>query len=119
MACHIDPCVLIHKLVRVTMNTVTRIGNQLVAFGNFQVSGNHFRYEFAKGYLWLPAQLVSRFARVTHESVHFRRPKIMWIDGNDAVSAAIDSFFFNTAASPGELHLELFGGGIHEVAHGI
>src|SRR5713226_7840413 len=80
MACHIDLCVSVHELVGVAMNTVSRIGNQLVAFCKFQISRHHFRDKLAKAYLWLPTQLGSRLARVTHERFNLCWPKIMPID---------------------------------------
>src|SRR5438093_1110786 len=111
---HINLCVSIHRLVGVTMDTVSGIGDQLVAFGNFQIPRHHFRDELAKAYLWLPAQLGSRLARVTYEGVHFRWTKIAWIDGDDALATAIKRFFLGATAAPCEPHSQLLGCGIYE-----
>src|SRR6267378_1163582 len=118
MACHIDLCVSVHKLVGVTMDTVSRIGDELVAFGKFQISRHHFRNELAKAYLRFPAQLGSRLARVTHEGVHFRRTKIARIDCNDALPSLIEGLLAGTLSAPGQFHSHLCCCGNHEVADG-
>src|SRR6266481_620390 len=69
--------------------------------GNRKIARHHFLDELRERRLWLPAELLPRFAGVADQKIDFGRAEIDGIDANDGLAGfPVDAGFLDTLAAP-------------------
>src|SRR5713101_8345344 len=92
---------------------------QLVALRLFQVLADHFGDQLGKTHLRSPTELLPRLAGVAEQTVHFRRPEIARVDGNDAAALLVVAALLLSLPLPADREPELLRRRVHKIAHAV
>src|SRR5713101_4688560 len=78
------------------------LSRQLVALRLFQVLADHFGDQLGEQHLRLPGELLPRLTRVAEQTVHFGRPEIAGVNGDDTAAFLVMAAFFGSFSLPAD-----------------
>src|SRR6266849_5520788 len=95
------------------------LSRQLVALRLFQVLADHFGDQFGEQHLRLPPELLPRLARVAEQAVHFGRPEITGVNGDDAAAFLVMAALSPSFSLPADRDPELLRRRVRKIAHAV